>query len=139
VIPVYPAVRALLVNDPAVSSLVGTRVYPDILPQKPTVPAMVLQAWFVRDAATTAGASGFELHRVQLDAYAETREAADALMSAAANALDPRAPHSGTFVWDSVRITARQDTGAGRPTYDGQDTKLYRRSMDFKVQAARAA
>jgi len=138
-IAIYPAVRALLVSEPGIASIAGERVYADVLPQNPTVPALVVQGWFIRDAATTAGAGGFETHRLQLDAYAVTRMAADALMEVAASALDRRAPNAVIHVLEGLRLTFRQDTGSGRPTYDGNDTKLYRRSLDFKVQAARAA
>ncbi len=138
-IPIYAAVRSVLVADGAVLTLAAGRVYADLLPQKPTVPALVLQAWLVRDVPTSAGASGYEHHRLQADAYADTRAAADELMAAVAQALDPRAPNNRGHLSEGLRLAIRQDTGAGRPTHDGLDTKLYRRSMDFKVQAARAA
>jgi uncharacterized protein DUF3168 len=139
VIPIYAAVRAVVAGEPAVLNLAAERVYADVLPQNPTLPAVVLQAWFIRDAPTTTGASGFEAHRLQVDAYATTRAVADQVMDAVANALDPRAPNNVGHLSEGVRLAIRQDTGSGRPTYDGLDTKLYRRSMDFKVQAARAA
>lgn len=138
-IPIYPAVRAAIAAEPAVVTLAPERVHADFLPQNPTVPALVIQSWFIRDVPTSTGASGFEAHRLQVDAYATTRIVADQLMDAVANALDPRAPKAKTHIHEGVKFSARQETGAGRPTHDGLDTKLFRRSLDFKVQAARAA
>jgi hypothetical protein len=123
-----------------VTNTVAARIYHDDIPvgSDPAFPVLVLQSWFIRDIATSAGAAGFETHRLQVDAYARSRVAADALMDSTANALDPRAPNARTHIVDGLKLTFRQDTGGGRPTYE-RDTKLYRRSMDFKVQAARAA
>jgi hypothetical protein len=147
-IPIFNAIRLHLLTSPAVGSLVGAeqdddnwqgRIDADVLEQDGTLPALVLQSWFIRDVPTSTGSSGFEQHRLQVDAYAETRSGADEFIDAVAQALDPRAPNAREHVRAGVRFSTRQDTGAGRPTYDGLDTKLFRRSLDFKVQAARAA
>lgn len=142
-IPIYPAVYAILSGSASLAESVGERIYPDRLTQNATLPAVVYQAWFIRDPAkTTAGAGGFEDHRLQVDVYATTRIVADQVMEAVANRLDPRPEEAD--VRDShnvlgLRLVFRQDTGAGRPLDDGIETNLFRRSLDFKVQAARAA
>src|SRR3546814_14617744 len=56
--PMIVAVRSILIAAPAVSALVGTRVYPGILPQDPVYPAVVLNVIAAVDAVTQDGKSG---------------------------------------------------------------------------------
>lgn len=139
--------QAILAADAAVKALVAARIWPDVLPQKPTstgtswVPAIVIThvGPMAIDQASD-GPTGSEVHHIQLDAYAETRTAADAVMVAVAKALSPRGVRAGTpRVAHGVEIQgAFEMPGGGAPTHE-DDTKLYRRSRDFEVHAAEAA
>lgn len=76
-------VRTIILGDPAVAALVGTRVYPKILPQSPTLPAITYQRISrvsVADHLTGAGSLGRP--RVQVDAWASTDAAAETLGAA---------------------------------------------------------
>ena len=68
-IPVEVALRTLLVNDAALTALVGTRVYQLILPQNAALPAVRLQ---ILDEPVRAHLRGIDTLRealVQVDAY----------------------------------------------------------------------
>src|SRR6186997_549248 len=82
-IVITPAVRTILAENAAIAALVDARIYPDVLPQAPTLPALAITTWFVFGVETSEGPSGYERHRVQLDAYALSRATADAVISAA--------------------------------------------------------
>lgn len=138
---IKPAIKTILLEDAAVTAFVGTRVYPDVMPARAVLPGptLVITTWPITSVQTTEGASGLEAHRVRLDAYAATAETPDELMAAAAEALSPTPPKPHRRVVGNVEIQAVRETpSGGAPTYE-QETNLYRRSLDFKVHAARAA
>ncbi len=142
-IVIQPAIKALLLEAAPVSERVGgSRIYPDVMPQytKLPGPTLVMTSWIISTDQASDGPTGFEAHRLQLDAYAQTRQEAEELMEASAEALSPRA--SGTplrRVVDGVEVQAVRETpSAGSPTYE-KETNLYRRSLDFMVHAGRAA
>lgn len=152
-IAMWRPIRALLLADGAISSLVaGTssapRVHSDEIPQRApesttTIagPTLVVTSWPMSAGQTSEGPSGFEAHQIQLDAYASTRDAADALAEACATALcpDPRIAYVHVRRFEGVDILAARETPSpGAPTYE-KETRLYRRSLDFKIHAARAA
>jgi hypothetical protein len=70
------AVRAHLINDPAVRSLVDTRIYPDVLPQGVTYPAIRYQRIDTPRTYTKGGSAGLSRPRLQIDCYATTYKAA---------------------------------------------------------------
>ena len=136
-IAISPAVKALLLGDTVVSDLVAARVYDDRMPTRDALPGptLVLTTWPITAQQASDGPTGQEDHRLQLDAYAATRAAADGLMSAAAAALCARVERTAA----GVRVQKISETGGpGAPT-DEQDTRIARRMQTFKVSAARAA
>lgn len=73
---------------------VGSRVYPLILPQNPTYPAIVYQRISSFDTGTIDGTESLDMARFQIKAYARTfqevitvRDAIKAIMSCKANKL----------------------------------------------------
>ena len=136
-----PAIKALLLADAAVAELVAGRVYPDVMPARATLPGLtlVMTTWPIGAIQTSEGQSGLEAHRLQLDAYATSREGADGLMEAASGALCPKDAPPAPRIFGGIEIQAVRETpSGGAPTYE-HETNLYRRSLDFKVHAARAA
>ena len=69
------ALYAYLTGHAGLSALVGTRVYPEYLPDAPTYPAVVYQrvsglASYTHDSAV--GAGDFDRARIQFDCWADT-------------------------------------------------------------------
>jgi hypothetical protein len=72
----------------AVTTLVSTRVYPDILPQSPTLPAITysqVSAVRVRDLTGPAGKSR---HRISIHCWATTHAGARAVADALRQGID---------------------------------------------------
>lgn len=81
------ALYAYLKNISGVSALVATRIYPLILPQDPTLPALTYQMLFEVRGHTLSGAYNSNT-TVQIDCYATTYTSAVALAVAVTSALD---------------------------------------------------
>jgi hypothetical protein len=73
------ALRAHLLGDTAIAALVAARVYPLRLPQKPVLPAIVLTQISSHRSKHLRGAEALARARYQVDAWAATFDAADAL------------------------------------------------------------
>jgi hypothetical protein len=135
------AVRTRLVNDPAVSALVGTRIYPDRLPQSTTFPAVV----YTRASATPEGLTqdshvGPERPRLQLDAWGTSRASTDQVYLAIKAAL-----HG--YAWettddDLVQLVAHESDNDTGPTSEEASPvpglTLTRRSADYRVTFRKA-
>ncbi len=76
-------IRALLIADPTVTGLVGTRIYPEVLPQNPTYPAITY------DTITEDEDSHdiVRLDRIQYSCFATTSDGAKALRRAVKDCL----------------------------------------------------
>lgn len=85
--------RAFLIEDAGVSALVGERCYPQQLPQKPTLPAIVYSQVSGVRVYDLAGADGKARLRVSVHSWATTHAGAHALADAV------RARLSGFYGW----------------------------------------
>lgn len=85
---VEEAVYAILVGDAEVSALVGTRVYPQVIPQDAALPAVAYSRISARRVKSHSGPSRLARPRVQVTCSAKTYGAAKALAAAARGALD---------------------------------------------------
>lgn len=84
---IHEAIRTRLTSVSAVTALVGTRVYPGILPQNPKMPAIVYQRiGEVRDSVMGVD-SGVVFADVQVSAWATTLTAARDLANEVRKAL----------------------------------------------------
>lgn len=130
--------RSLLVTDPAIVAVVGTRVYPIKAPQSPTYPLITYQQISGVRETTLHGRAGLARPRFQIDAwYAETgtgyklSRALGALILARLEGLttrvaDPDVPSETRIVavtFDSDQDLFEQDTNGG----------FYRHSADYFV------
>lgn len=128
------ATRTKLTGTSLVAAILGTRVYPDQLPQGATLPAAVYYAISGTDEPQLAGLAGFATERIQIDSYASTRLAANLLATAIRDALTSS---WGRGTWGTVGVSGcvpeggeRYDTqGIG----DGSDERQYITSRDYMV------
>lgn len=128
------AIRHMLVTDPAVSAIVGDRVYPDWLKQDTVMPSIAL--WTVSSTAYDVmdGGLGIEKSNVRLECISQSRSESDALWLAA-NAALVRTNKKGLY--NGVRVQSMtQSTGsyhmADRPM-DGSDRWVYRTIQSFDI------
>ena len=121
-----PYLRMLLTADAGVAALVGDRVFTEVLPQAPTVPAVVFAQVAGDEDVALDGPTGVGSRRVQIDAWAKSRAEATALALAVRAAL---AGHSGAAAGFEVHgvflLTERWDFEP--------ETSLYRTSQDYEV------
>ncbi len=130
---VRAAFAALLGSQPAVAALVGSRIYPLVLPRRSrTYPAISYQ--MISDTLAADAADGtLEAHqaRLQVNCWALTYAAADALAEAVVSALrgasDRAADPPIVDIHDVTRLDDH-DPDAGDP-----ETGLYRQIVDLMV------
>lgn len=108
------------------SSLVGDRIYPLKLPQKPTLPAVVYQRISGARVRSLLGSSGLASPRFQFDSYAAGAKTSREVSEQIRLALQG---FSGTVA--GVRITGITFEGDRDFYYD--DTGLYRRLADYFI------
>lgn len=82
------AIRTRLLADGTVSGLISTRLYPLVLPPKPTYPAATFQRITARRLRNLGGAAGRAIPRLQIDSWDEDYDQAWALANAIAASLD---------------------------------------------------
>jgi hypothetical protein len=71
------ALRGWLLSRPALTSVIGQRLYTDILPQNPVLPAVTFSKIYTSHDHTLSNLSGVAHTRFQFDCYATTRAAAN--------------------------------------------------------------
>jgi len=130
------ALRAKLIGTTAVAAILGTRVYPDRLPQGATLPAAIYYLISGTDETSLAGTIGLAHARIQVDAWASTRLAANSLATAIRDAICAATVSRGT--WDTVGVEACTPAGGGerydtQDKGDGSDEPYYLTHRDYLV------
>jgi hypothetical protein len=129
-----PAVEVALASyleaHALVSPLVGSRVYPEVLPQRPTYPAIVYQRVTTARVRSFDGPSGLARPRIQLDCYGSTYAQAKAVAAAVRLALDHKTFDAGLVHVQGAFLEDERDVRES----EGRDVDDERRvSMDFFV------
>lgn len=109
----------LLQNNSDVAALVVDRIYPDILPQSPTYPAITYAELMAGDINTLSGSSDLLNPHMQIDCWATTRLGAKGLANKVKTAIE-----GGT--------TIKGFRTSGRSMYE-DDVKIYRYSADYSL------
>lgn len=113
---------SLLSGTSAITSLVGTRIYPQVIPQGSAMPAVAYSVVDeVPENSLTGWSSGLSNARVQVDAYAPTYVSAQALADAIAGAL-------ATYQTSGLSVLLESK----RDGYE-DETSLHRVSLDFSM------
>lgn len=123
-----------LTGASAVSDLVGTRVYPLNLPQKPAYPAVTYQRIStvpVKVMGTTSARVALMQARFQIDAWASTPDGATALADAVFAAIEGWSKTAATAVRDTALDNRIEDFEEGLPA-----PGLFRVIQDFLITYA---
>jgi hypothetical protein len=113
------SIFSTLTGASAVSAIVGTRVYPLVLPQKAALPAISYLRVSGAQELSLSGHSGLESPRIQIDCWATTYAQAKALSAAVQAAMLA----SSAFKVGSV---------SDRDLFE-DETNVFRVSIDFSV------
>lgn len=119
--------RTYTLAGSAVAALVGTRMYPRMLPQTPTLPALVYQRIDTRRLHDLAGPDGLPRPRMQVTCWAPLPLSASGLAAAVRQRLDGYRGAMGTVSVESCLLVGERDvtdTEAGR----------YGVALDFMIQ-----
>jgi hypothetical protein len=118
--------KARLVADGTINGLISGRVYPDILPQGPTYPALTYFRVSGPRLYHLRGASGRSTPRYQIDCWAETRLGARVLAEAVRASLSGFHGFMGTTKVGYLRLDNETD-------FYEETVKVYRTSLDFII------
>lgn len=130
--------RTYLLANAGVSALIGTRMYPNALPQGATLPAVVYYLISSTHVQSLGGITAAGTCRVQLDCYAATRLAADGVSAPIVAALrllsvGQQSIGAGTLVCD-IEIQGPRDDQ--QEPADGSDEWTYISSLDALLNIA---
>jgi len=123
----YNELRSFILADSAVATLIGTRMYPNTLPQNPAFPAVTYQPVSAVRTSTLRHADNLPMVRVQIDAWSknvgQAREVANAIRA--------------LFHYYNWGIAGVQRVKADDQREDYEpDTLLHRVSTDYLVHYA---
>lgn len=126
-----------ILSGGAAGAIVSTRIYPDKLPQNVTYPALRYQRistaraqYRVLDRSSQNKATRQE-PRMQVDCYAVTRSAANALAVAVRSDLDGYSGTSASLTIDRSYVE-EEDASLEEGVGDGQ-ADIYRTRLDFLI------
>tara|TARA_R110002020_G_scaffold131911_1_gene294787 strand:- start:2772 stop:3155 length:384 start_codon:yes stop_codon:yes gene_type:complete len=114
----------LLMAAPAVSALIGARVYWGERPQGGDLPAIVLHLVGGGEGATLSGGDGLEICRVQVDAWSATPRGSIDLRRAITRTLQGYAGGGFRGIFEDGR---RMDRAGGT----NEEQRPWRASVDF--------
>ena len=123
-----------LVGTTALTDLVGTRVYPSVLPQGVTLPAVTFQRVGTTPTNGSTGGGDVSWARFQLTGYAVTYLAARGVADAVRGALRGWQSSTGTPNIDMVTYQGEYDLP--EPPESGQDNYIHGVAQDWYVQFA---
>ena len=115
-----------LTHNVGVSAIVASRVYPLVMAQKTTLPAITYQTPALKPDRNLAGNTGRMTATIQLNAWAETYTAVKALAKALRSALND---YSGAMGSDTVQRSGVQSETDG---WD-EETGFFRVSMQITI------
>jgi hypothetical protein len=117
------ALRAFLLAQPSIAALVGTRIYPQVLPQKPAYPAITYAQVSGIRVRGLDGPTGRARPRIAVNSWGASHREMDAVASAVRAALDGYAGPMGDLVVDSAVLDNEieffeEDAGVHRKLQD---------------------
>jgi len=119
------AIFTRLSTDAGITALAGNRIYPQILPQNPTLPAITYFRVSTTKPYAQSNSVNIAQARLQISCWAETYSVMKSLVEAVRKSLDG---FSG--VVNGIQITSYLNT-----CYDlyDDDTGIYHGIVDFKI------
>ena len=117
------ALVTALRNDPAVAAYVSDRIYPQVMPDEPVVPAIVYTLISNRPQNSLEGYTSGQMNAiVQLDCYTKTYADAQALADVVQDLLGTPRVVAGIKGWIRDRRDDYED-----------DSRFHRVSMDISI------
>lgn len=119
-----------------VTSLVSTRIYPDMAPQNAAFPYVVFQKLSTSPTDTKEGVSKLDKLLVQVDCYSNNYDNAHALAAAVRTALDRYAGTVNGHVVDKI-IFSNDSSGSPQDVPTSTGSMIYWASQDYEIRLKR--
>jgi len=128
---IQQGLRTLLIGDGTISGLIGAagaaRCYSVLLPQKPTLPALILTMIDSDPDYTHQNESGIESATFQIDSWADDMSGTRALAAAVKSKLSGFEGAAGSEVIDSAFLTDQNEL-------HDSELQAYRIMQQFDIQ-----
>jgi len=125
------ALYSILSNDAEVAALISTRIYPNLLPESATLPALTYQELTALRQYVLTGPVGMVRFRFQINCWASTYASADELSIEVRKALDG---YSGMVENQYIHFIELLDEGDMLENIAGLDViKKYGKRLDLYI------
>jgi len=125
------ALYSILSSDSGVSAIISTRIYPRIVPQLASLPALSYQQISGPREHTMSGPAGMVKSRWQINCVVESYSALRALADAVRKALDC---YSGTASSTKIDVGFLDNENDGFDSiHDVKSSKRYTKILDFII------
>ncbi len=134
-------IRTYLLSKSAVTSVTGTRVYSDFMPQNNAIyPAIFCSQVSQLPAHTLETGGGYAESRVQIDVFANHASDRDSLVEVLRNELQgfPQNGEGSALAATATSIVYRGSRDLYEPPTDNSDKGLFRNSTDYWVRHLQA-
>ena len=125
------AIYNILANDSDVSSLVGTRIFPNVAPQTTQFPFIIYNITGVSPNDTKDGASTLDTNDVMISCYSETYSQASDLAQKVRIAMDRI--NQGDYGGETIQSSQFQSYNDIFDDTSG-DSGIYRKALDFEIR-----
>ena len=129
--PIAAALCTILNDAPAVTNIIGTGIYPSILPADAELPALVYQKISGPRDHVTAGPSGLASPRFQITCWAKTYKKVVELAEAVRQTLDGYAGTVDSIIIQAIHLMDESDMPDVRP--DNREVTKQGKRLDFQV------
>tara|TARA_R100001163_G_scaffold3329_2_gene4958 strand:+ start:703 stop:1113 length:411 start_codon:yes stop_codon:yes gene_type:complete len=121
----------ILANDSDVSTLVGTRIFPNVAPQTTQFPFIIYDITGVSPNDTKDGASTLDTNDVMISCYSETYSQASDLAQKVRIAMDRI--NQGDYGGETIQSSQFQSYNDIFDDTSG-DSGIYRKALDFEIR-----
>ena len=125
------AIYNILSTNGNVSTLVGTRIFPNVAPQTTTFPFIIYDVTGVQPNDTKDGASTLDTNDVMISCYSETYSQASDLAQKIRVAMDRI--NEGTYGGEQIQSSQFQSYNDIFDDTSG-DAGIYRKALDFEIR-----
>lgn len=129
--PIGNAIYSLLTSDGTLSSAIGTKVFPDTVPQGQLFPAVVYTVVGTGPTDAKDGTSPLDVLRIQIDTYSTSYDSTQTIKDRIRTVLDR---YSGTV--QMMNIDSIRFSGDGSGDYE-ENIGIYWVSQNFDIRLRR--
>ena len=127
------AIHDKLTTTPAVSALVGTRIYPEEAPQDADLPFVVYQEAARQTVMTMSGPVDLDSWRMSLELYADRRSSLRSLSAAIRTAMNGYKGDIGSGTIRVCGVFIEDETSELSPPQHAEDRGVMQCNMDLAI------